>query len=1072
MHHTRTALLVFAAVASAVLCAGASGQAIKTIAGSGSSNYGGDGGLAINAGIYSPTWVSLDAAGNVYINAAGDNRIRVVNMQTTPITIGGVTIQPGDIQTVAGNGQCCDSANNTLDINAELNYPHSISLDPAGNIYIGDMYNNEIRVVNVGTKPITILGVTIEPSDIATVIGNGGNAYVGDGGPASAAQLYYPTDVTIDKAGNIYLADTGNNAIRVVNMQTTPITLAGVTIQPGYISTVAGNGVLGYSGDNGPATHSELYYPHCVEVDSAGNIYIADMYNFRIRAVNVGTAPTTIAGVVIQPGNIATIAGTGVSGYSGDGGPAAQAEIFNAEALIIGPTGNIFLADTDNNVIREISPAGIINTIAGTGVFGYNGDGGALTTMLAYPLGMALDSSGNIYFADRANQRVRELTLAQPSAVPVLGITKSHTGNFQQGQQGAAYTVSVSNAPNSAVTSGTVTVTETVPQGMTLSSIGGTNWQCSGNQCTRNDPLNGAASYPPITVKVNVAPAATSPQVNEVQVSGGGATSSATTSDSTVITNVPASITATGGATQSTATGTPFSTALQVTVLDANSNPLSGILVTFTAPTTSPSGTFANGTNSTTVATDSQGVATASTFTANATAGGYSATASVPGLGQAASFSLSNLMPTGPAATFVATDTTTQGTWLGHYGSDGYDIASVTPANTPKYATFSENGSSYTWASSTTDARGLLLPDSTTQRLATTWFSYPSFAFQIDFTDGNSHQLSLYALDWDSQGRSETITVQNAATNALLNTQTISKFSGGIYLVWNVAGSVKITVTSISGPNAVISGVFFDPVGTFSGGSGGGGGSGPVTVSVTPTTIGLGANQTQTFTATVENSTNQTVTWSINPNVGSINSSTGAYKAPSTITAAQAVTVTATSTSGPFGTATVNLTAGALANFVTSNTTVEGTWRGTYGADGHFIAQDSTTVPSYAAFSISGDALFTWVPTTTDPRALENGANTGRLAACAFTYSSMTFDVNFTDGDAHPFELYALDWDSKGRVETIRVADAASGAVLNTQTISNFSSGVYLIWNITGHVKITVTTVSGPNAVISGAFFN
>jgi hypothetical protein len=439
-----------------------------------------------------------------------------------------------------------------------------------------------------------------------------------------------------------------------------------------------------------------------------------------------------------------------------------------------------------------------------------------------------------------------------------------------------------------------------------------------------------------------------------------------------------------------------------------------------------------------------------------------------------ATFGTANVnLTAGAVANFVGTDSNTQGTWQHVYGNDGYSVANNSQS-IPGYASFTTVGAAlYTWNPATTDARALE-EGVGSGRIASTWYGYPSFTLAINLSDGNSHQLSLYALDWDNQGRSETITLQNATTNAVLNTQTISKFSGGIYLIWNVTGSVKITVTLISGPNAVISGVFFDPVGTTSGGSGsgGGGGSGPVTVSVTPKTVGLGANQSQTFTATVQNSTNQNVTWSISPNVGSINSSTGAYKAPSTISSAQPVTVTATSASGPFGTATVNLTAGAVANFVTLDTATQGTWRGTYGADGHFIAQDSTTVPSYAAFSISGDSLFTWAPTTTDPRALENGANTGRLAACAFTYSSLTFDVNFTDGNAHPFELYALDWDSKGRSEAIQIVDANSNAVLDNRSISSFANGVYLVWNISGHVRITVTLSAGPNAVISGAFFN
>jgi len=236
---------------------------------------------------------------------------------------------------------------------------------------------------------------------------------------------------------------------------------------------------------------------------------------------------------------------------------------------------------------------------------------------------------------------------------------------------------------------------------------------------------------------------------------------------------------------------------------------------------------------------------------------------------------------------------------------------------------------------------------------------------------------------------------------------------------------------------------------------------------VNPPIVGLSGNQQQQFSAT-----NPNVTWAIT-GPGTISTS-GLYQAPATIASAQQVTVTATSTSNSsvFGTATVNLSAGAAANFVSMDTTTQGNWQGKYGADGYSVANDSQSIPVYATFAVQNDAPYTWNAAPNDQRALERGGSNGRIASCWYYISSFNFNVNFTDGNSHPFELYALDWDSSGRSETIQIVDPSTNTVLDTRTISNFSTGVYLIWNISGHVTINVTLTGGPNPVISGAFFN
>jgi hypothetical protein len=166
----------------------------------------------------------------------------------------------------------------------------------------------------------------------------------------------------------------------------------------------------------------------------------------------------------------------------------------------------------------------------------------------------------------------------------------------------------------------------------------------------------------------------------------------------------------------------------------------------------------------------------------------------------------------------------------------------------------------------------------------------------------------------------------------------------------------------------------------------------------------------------------------------------------------------------------------AIASFVGSDTSTEGSWHGAYGADGYSVANDSQVIPSYASFAVENQANYTWAASTTDPRALQTGSGTGRIAATWYSnnwnnLTSFDFDVNFTDGNSHQFALYAVDWDSLGRSETIQIVDANTQAVVDTRNISGFTNGIYLIWNITGHVRINVTRTGGLNAVVSGAFF-
>jgi hypothetical protein len=1491
----RAAIAIAAIVAATCLVAGhASAQLIQTVVNNLNDPYG----------------VAVDGRGNVYVADTFNDRVLVLDTQTIAITVANVTIQPGQTAVVAGNGNPGYSGDNVPATSSELYNPTGVAVDGSGNIYIADLYNFRIRKVS--------------PSGIiTTVVGDGTQAFGGDDGPAADATLY-PYAIALDSSGNLYIADTYNLRMRVVNTQTNPITVAGVTIPAGYIATVAGNGISGTSA-NVPALNAEFNDPYGIAIDSQGNIYVCDSYNRQIRVVDTGTAPIAVAGVTIQPGYITTVAGNGNYGYRGDGNQALTAEFADPDAVQVDAAGNIYVSDTENERVREISNAtGLISTIVGTGVFGYNGDGILATTAtIGYPRAIAIDSNNNVYFADEPDLRIREIVVnpglpaitsrastaftvgvpgtftvttanlptpalsesgglpswltfvdnhngtatlsgtplstsgspfaitftaknsvgstvqnftlviyaaggapaatfvgqdtttegnwqgrygsdgyslanitpqvipsyatfavanqinytwdADPSdpraleipgssnryaatwysnasftlnvnltdsnthlfalyavdwdyegrsetvtiqdantgaildsetisnfssgvylvwnltgnvqitvvptgepngvisgaffggagnsSAPTLVVTKTHTGNFTQGQQSATYTVNVSNAAYGTPTSGTVTVTDALPSGLSLVSMSGTNWSCTANACSRSNSLNPGASYPPITVTVNVAANAASPQVNQVTASGGGspsasasdstlvvgngvasfvgvdtttqgnwlqmygsdgyslanagqslpsydstfnaqnlanwtwaastsdpraletnssgsriaaawystttlsfnlsltdsqphqiaiyamdwdskgrtetiqiadgssgaildtrtlpgsntsttstnfvngiylvwvvsgnvtitvttnagpnavvsgifwgggpvsiaaksgtpqsastnsafaslvatvmsgsnpvsganvtftaptsgasgtfaggsntavvptnpegvATSPTFTANSTVggpylvtaavsgvaapasfsLTNTsgvgpPASILATAGTPQSAATGASFTTQLQATVYDALNNPVPNASVTFTAPSTGASGTFAGASNAATVTTNGQGVAMAPIFTANNTAGGpYSVTATVSGVASSATFMLTNTQSvgcSGTCASFLSRDTTTEGNWKAKYGADGYSLAN-SAQSIPGYATFAVlSEANYTWNSSTSDPRALQIPGSSTG-IAATWYSTGSFTFDLNVGAG-AHQVALYAVDWDSQSRAETIVVSSAASGATLDTENISSFTTGIYLVWTIAGNVKITVTCNNGPNAVVSAVFF--------------GAAPPT---------------------------------------------------------------------------------AVATFVSKDNTTEGAWQGKYGLDGYSLANVTPpSIPAYASFAPQNQSNYTWVASTNDPRALQIPGGTSGIAAAWYDTPTPSFGLDVNVGaSSHRLSVYAVDWDSQGRTETIQVQDAVTGLLLDSETISSFSSGVYVIWNVTGHVTISITVTTGPNAVVSGAFFN
>jgi trimeric autotransporter adhesin len=328
---------------------------ISTVAGNGTYGASGDGGPAIAAQLASPQGVAVDASGNLFIADIQNNRIRKV--------------ANGTITTVAGNGTGGFSGDNGPAASAQLALPNAVAADASGNLFIADEVNNRIRKVANGI--------------ISTVAGSSRCcSSAGDGGPAVAAELVFPTGVAVDGSGSFFIVESG--VIRKVSSDTT-------------ISTVAGS-MSAASGD-GPALNAQLSAPNAVAVDGAGNVFVADYNNNRVRKIT-------------KDGVISVVAGNGTSGsFSGDGGPATSAAIWGPDAVAVDGSGNLFISDNINRRVRKVSTSGIITTVAGNGTSGFSGDGGQATNAALWnPYGVAVDSSGNLFIADPYNSRVRKVS--------------------------------------------------------------------------------------------------------------------------------------------------------------------------------------------------------------------------------------------------------------------------------------------------------------------------------------------------------------------------------------------------------------------------------------------------------------------------------------------------------------------------------------------------------------------------------------------------------------------------------------------------------------------------------------
>jgi len=444
----------------------AKSQLIFTVAGNGTAGYGGDSGLASAPAVMvdNPIPVAIDTFGNIFLGDYHNSRVRKINAVSDTI------------RTVAGNGMDGYLGNGGLATSAKIDRPNGVAVDDSDNIYIADDDNEDIRKVYAATGIIeTVAG-----------LGPGTAGYGGDGGPATLAHLDGTYGVAVDSAHNIYICDYNNNRVRKVTAST------------GIINTIAGTGVPGYNGDGIAATSAEVYNPYGIAVDKSGNVFIGDRSNNRVRKIDT-------------QGIIHTLAGNGTGAYNGDGVAATSAELNSPLGVAVDAAGNVYIADESNDRIRKIvATTGLIETLAGTGTPGYNGDSiPATTAEINNPCGVAVNAAGNVYFCEYSSNRVREIIFNDTAKVNIsassISVCSGDTVTFAANAVNGGTTPSyqwrvngVNTGPNSStyITSG-LTGTDTVTCVMTSNAIGVT-----GSPATSNPVIVSVA--PAVTASVNI----------------------------------------------------------------------------------------------------------------------------------------------------------------------------------------------------------------------------------------------------------------------------------------------------------------------------------------------------------------------------------------------------------------------------------------------------------------------------------------------------------------------------------------------------------------------------------------
>ena len=651
---------------------------ISTYAGGGKSKD--DGVPATDYKLSSPSDVAVDALGNIYIVDSGNHQIVRVDRATQILTI------------VAGTGKHGYNGDNIPATSATLDNPIGIAFDAAGNLYISDTDNARIRRVSAASGIIT------------TYAGTGVSGFNGDNIQARLAELNDPYHISFDASGNLYIADSSNNRVRKVDTA-------------GIITTVAGTGHGGYNGDNQQAIVAELHNPQGVLVDSSNNLYIADFSNHRIRLVSGGT--------------ITTYAGTGSNGTTGDGGPATSAQLKGPDNFGMDAAGNLYIADDQDHKVRQVNTSTlIINTVAGNGDSGYNGDGGpAVDAAISRALSATLDAQGRMYIAGFGSDVVRLVTFTgSPATITVASgspqTTRVNT-NFAErlttavkdsngnGVSGVTVTFAAPAGGASATLSSPTAITDTEGEAFVFATANSTAGSYSVTATTTGvatpatfsltntvsafvdiafvqQPSNATAGAPispavtvrvrdlngnpvggaPVTIGIFASTRSLQGTVTQVTNANGIATfadlrvetvgtyslQAATggapavgSSPFTVAPAAPRTVTVLAGTGQSAQVLTPFADALKARVADAFGNVVPAVAVTFAAPASGPGATFGG---AATVNTGPDGIATSPILTANSIAGAFNVTAAAAGASSTA-FNLTNLAPVPKTVTFV-----------------------------------------------------------------------------------------------------------------------------------------------------------------------------------------------------------------------------------------------------------------------------------------------------------------------------------------------------------------------------------------------------------------------------------
>jgi sugar lactone lactonase YvrE len=417
---------------------------LSTVAGNGSEDFEGDGGPAVDAALSAPEGLALDASGNLYIADSSNHRIRKVEAST------------GVITTVAGNGFYGFAGDTGPAISAKLNNPSGVAVDASGNLYIADSSNHRIRKVDASTGVIT------------TVAGTGEYGFV-DNVPAISAKLAYPSGMAVDTAGNLFIADRNNHRIRKIDAET------------GVMTTVAGTNGGGFGADNIPATASTsyLYFPRGVAVDTLGNLYIADTDSQRLRKVDAST------------GVITTVAGNTVRGFSGDNGPAVSAQLNNPSGVAVDATGNLYIVDRSNQRVRKVN-SGVITTMAGMLASSVTYPGGsALNTRLPMPTAVAEAANGDLFITDGVYNALFKVSNGMIARVDTGAQTLNNPLDVEIGPDGSLYVADAKNDRILKIRDGVTTVLDFDPiEGLDLARPHDVEFDGQGNMYisdTQND---------------------------------------------------------------------------------------------------------------------------------------------------------------------------------------------------------------------------------------------------------------------------------------------------------------------------------------------------------------------------------------------------------------------------------------------------------------------------------------------------------------------------------------------------------------------------------------------------------